>query len=95
MALSRRQKITELLLDVEQPISAPEMARILKIDEENIKQDLPRIAELAKRKGWKLVIVPQRCKKCGREFEPSLHIASKCPSCGSQWLEGPWFKLEK
>ncbi len=95
MAMSRRQKIIELLLDVEQPISIPEMARILKIDEENIKNDLPRILELARNKGWKLIIVPQRCKKCGHVFEPSVHIASKCPSCGSQWLEGPWFKLEK
>ncbi len=95
MALSRRQKIIELLLDVEEPISVPDMARILKIDEENIKADLPRIAELARKKGWRLVIIPQRCKKCGYEFEPSVHVASKCPRCGSQWLEGPWFKLER
>ena len=93
MALSRRQRIIELLLETAEPLSPSEMARILKIDRENIIADLPRIEELARNKGWKLEIVPQRCKKCGFVFEPSIHVASKCPRCGSQWLEEPRFRL--
>ena len=95
MTLSRRQKIIELLLNTERPLSVEEMSYMLKIDSEDIKKDLPRIAEAMERKGYKFYIVPARCKKCGYEFEPSLHIPSKCPRCHSQWLEPPRFKLVK
>ncbi len=95
MGLSRRQKIIELLLNTDVPLSPSEIARILKIDEDNVIADLPRIAEVARRKGWKLIILPQVCKKCGFTFEPTVHVASKCPRCGSQWLQEPRFRLVK
>ena len=95
MAMSRRQKIIELLLDTDRPLSVEEISRILHIDVENIKGDLSRIAEAMHRKGYKFEIVPGRCRKCGYEFEASLHIPSKCPRCHSQWLEPPRFRLVK
>ncbi len=95
MALSRRQKIIELLTSTDTPLSPSEIARILKIDRDNVIADLPRIEEAMKRKAYKMEIVPARCKKCGYVFEPSLHVPSKCPSCGSQWLEEPRFRLVK
>ncbi len=95
MGLSRRQKIIELLIDTDRPLSVEEMSAILHIDAETIKGDLPRIAEAMERKGYKMEIVPARCKKCGYKFEPSLHIPTKCPRCHSQWLEPPRFRLIK
>ena len=95
MALSRRQKIIELLIDTDRPLSVEEMSMMLHIDASVIASDLPRIAEAMERKGYRFEIEPARCKKCGYVFEPSLHIPSKCPRCHSQWLEPPRFRLVK
>ena len=95
MGLSRRQKIIELLMNTDRPLSVEEMGYILKVDSEDIKRDLPRIQEAMERKGYRMEVVPARCKKCGFEFEPSLRIPSKCPRCRSQWLEPPRLRLVK
>ena len=95
MALSRRQRIIELLINTDRPLSVEEISLYLKIDSSVVASDLPRIVEAMTRKGYKIEIVPARCKKCGYEFEPSLHIPSKCPRCHSQWLEPPRFRLVK
>ena len=95
MALSRRQRIIELLINTDRPLSVEEISLYLKIDSSVVASDLSRIVEAMTRKGYRIEIVPARCKKCGFEFEPSLHIPSKCPRCHSQWLEPPRFRLVK
>ncbi|MDN5358380.1 MAG: transcriptional regulator [Candidatus Diapherotrites archaeon] len=95
MGMSRRQRIIELLSETEVPLSPEDIARILKIDAKTVRQDLPHIQFSIQRKGMRLVIIPQRCKKCGFVFKPSAREASKCPRCHSQWLEPPRFRIVK
>ena len=95
MGLTRRQRIIELLIDTETPLSPEDIARILKIDARTVREDLKHIQYAIQRKGMRLAIVPQRCKKCGFVFSPSAREASKCPRCHSQWLDPPRYRIMK
>ena len=95
MGMSRRQRIIELLIETDVPLSPEDIARILKIDAKTVRRDLEHVKFSIQRKGMRLVIIPQRCKKCGFVFKPSVHEASKCPRCHSQWLEPPRFRIVK
>ncbi|NPA77212.1 MAG: transcriptional regulator [Candidatus Diapherotrites archaeon] len=87
------QKIIDLLKDADSYYSPDEIARLLGIDRHMVIKALDHINFAIRRKGMRLEILPQRCKKCGYVFEPSTHVASKCPRCHSQWLEPPRFRI--
>ncbi len=95
MGLSKRQRIIEVLLEAEYPLSVDEIAYRAGMDSKDVASHLDRIAEAMRGKGYIMEIEPARCKKCGYEFEPSLRIPSKCPRCHSQWLSPPRFRLVK
>jgi predicted Zn-ribbon and HTH transcriptional regulator len=89
------QRIIDLLANSDEFLSPDDIARILGIDRHLVIKALDHIAFSIKRKGMRLEIIPQRCRKCGYTFEPSTKIASKCPRCHSQWLEPPRFRIVK
>ena len=95
MGLSRRQRIIELLIDTDVPLSPEDISRILKVDARTVRDDMQHVQYSIQRKGMRLAIIPQRCKKCGFVFEPSTREASKCPRCHSQWLDPPRFRIVK
>ena len=95
MGMSRRQRIIELLIETDVPLSPEDISRILKIDVRTVREDLKHVQFSIQRKGMRLAIIPQRCKKCGFVFKPSVREASKCPRCHSQWLEPPKFRIVK
>lgn len=91
MERSRREEIIRLLK--EKPRTIDELCRILEIyDKKAILQDLKFIA---KRKKFRLLVEPARCKNCGYEFKPELKNPSKCPKCKSQYILKPRFFIEK
>ena len=76
MGMSRRQRIIELLLETDVPLSPEDISRILKIDVRAVREDLKHIQFSIQRKGMRLAIIPQRCKKCGFVFKPSESLQS-------------------
>ncbi len=95
MGLSRRKRIMEVLLETDVPLSPIEIGHMVGTSPSVVIKDLPYVEKTARAKGYRFVIVPARCKKCGYVFEPSVHIPTKCPRCHSQWLVLPRFRLTK
>jgi len=91
---TRRQRIAELLLQSEVPLSVTYMARVLGMEERAVVAELDRLEKLFRKKGMKLRVLPARCKSCGATFKKKLRVPSKCPRCHSQWIEGPYFYLK-
>ncbi len=92
---TNREKIIEILLNTEYPLSAREIAMRLGISEKEVIEDLRHIAKSVRRMGLRLYIAPARCKKCGYEFRSAeIKIPSKCPRCKSQWIEPPRFIIK-
>ncbi len=98
--MSLRERILELLLAVEEPLSIDDIARDLGLDPRmtnEIYGHLEHIAKTVKRKyGKTLMMEPPRCRRCGYIFS-SLRKPkkpSKCPKCGSEWIEPPRFIIK-
>ncbi len=85
--------IIEFLM--EGPKTASEIMRFFQIPKKNLERKLEMIRKICKRKGWKFKFVPARCRSCGYEFSrKEIKIPSKCPRCGSEWLDEPVFWIE-
>ena len=55
---------------------------------------LRKVERVCKEKGWKLIIYPARCKKCGYKFKDNLRNPTKCPKCKSEWIEETKLRIE-
>ncbi|MEQ9716001.1 MAG: transcriptional regulator [Candidatus Asgardarchaeia archaeon] len=97
---TRREKIINILLTSEEPLSARDIALFL--DERDIRlilNDLKHIAKSVRKiEGGKyqLVMVPAQCRKCGFVFKEGASLdPSRCPKCKSEWISPPKFKIIK
>ena len=91
--MTRRQEIIVLLEKEEK--TAQNLANLFKVDLFEILEDLKHIRYSLKPK--KLVTKPAQCKKCGFIFKERSKIKkpSRCPSCKSEWIISPLFKINQ
>ena len=89
-----REKIIEILVNADYPLTAREIASRLGISEREVIEDLKHVAKTVKRMGMRLYVMPARCRKCGYEFRGDIKKPSKCPRCKSQWIEPPRFIIK-
>jgi predicted Zn-ribbon and HTH transcriptional regulator len=100
LMLSFRERIMELLMTSSEPLSVNEIARILEIDPSQsweIYDHLEHIARTVRAKYGKLLLMdPPYCKKCGYVFKDlkKPKKPSRCPRCGSEWIEPPRFIIK-
>ncbi len=82
-----RKQIQDLL--AAQPRSVSSLARELGIDRGDMADQLGHTIRSARASGFRIVIVPARCKACGFVFaEDRLAKPTRCPECrGSRLFE--------
>ena len=85
----------ERLIDIlkERPYTLEELSKIFQKDKKVILKYIEEIEKIAKRKGFKLKIQKAYCRKCGFVFKD--YDPSKCPKCGSEWIEKAKFYIIK
>ena len=66
-------------------ISVEAIARELNISLKTVYFLTNKAEKVLKRRNKKITILPAQCKKCGFTF--SKLGATKCPRCGSMWIE--------
>ena len=91
--MTRRQEIIEILSKEEK--TAQDLANLFKVELFEILVDLKHIKYSIKPK--KLSTKPAQCKKCGFIFKERSKIKkpSRCPSCKSEWIMAPLFKINQ
>jgi predicted Zn-ribbon and HTH transcriptional regulator len=100
LRLSFRERIIELLMTSSEPLSVNEIARSLEIDPSQsweIYDHLEHIARTVRAKyGKALLMDPPYCRKCGYTFKDlkKPRKPSRCPKCGSEWIEPPRFIIK-
>ncbi len=90
-----REKLADILLRSEEPLSASELARMLDLDPRRgvrmVYEMLPHVSKsIRARYGKQVYFEPPTCRKCGFTFS-SFKKPHKCPKCGSEWIEPPRF----
>ena len=66
----------------DQPRSASSLARELGLKRSDVEEDLRHALRSAEAAGYRVEIVPARCKTCGFTFdEGKLVKPGKCPAC--------------
>ncbi len=99
--MSIREKILDLLMNADEPMSVDDIARELGLDPRESKEiyrHLEHVARTARGKyGMTLLMEPPVCRKCGYIFKDlrKPRKPSKCPKCGSQWIEPPRFIIRR
>ncbi|RLG79778.1 MAG: transcriptional regulator [Thermoprotei archaeon] len=96
-----REKIVDILIKAEEPLSVSQIASLLGLssrEERTIYTALTHIAKSVRRKSkgkLQLVMIPPVCKKCGYVFKhlDKPRRPSKCPRCKSERIEEPKFKI--
>jgi predicted Zn-ribbon and HTH transcriptional regulator len=65
-----------------QPRSVSSLARDLGLKRADIEDDLRHVLRSARAAGYRIVVVPARCRTCGFTFdEQRLSKPGKCPTC--------------
>lgn len=97
-----REKIIELLINTETPLTAEEIisALGLKITSKDVYEHLEHVAKSVRRayrNTYVLVMVPPTCRSCGYVFKDleKPRKPSKCPKCKSERITPPAFKIER
>ncbi len=89
------ERIIELIKS--KPLTISEILNELELDRKskrNVIELMNKIERISKQKGWKLIIYPAQCKKCGFTFKEKIKPPSKCPRCKSQWISEQRFFLK-
>ncbi len=94
-----RQRIVRILSSADHPMTAAEIARELGLppgEARSVYSHLEHVAKTLNRTyGGSLVLLmePPYCRKCGYVFRSlkKPRRPSKCPKCGSEWIEPPRF----
>ncbi len=95
---TRRERITELLMGTEYPVTAEEICERLDIKTRSIVyEDIDHISKSVKRQEKELLIRPASCGKCQYAFKPrkTSKAPGKCPKCRSQWILAPAFLIRR
>ncbi|MFW9800913.1 MAG: transcriptional regulator [Candidatus Thorarchaeota archaeon] len=93
---TRRETISELLEEAENPMTAQEICNMLGIKNRAlVYEDIEHISLSVKNRGKQLIIQPASCGKCGYVFKDRRKIKrpSKCPKCRSQWILQPAYMI--
>ena len=89
-----RKDLTKLLLD--HPMSVAEIARAVGARPRDVRDDLRHLLRSLKRDGYRAVIEPAECSKCGFRFrEDKLLKPGKCPGCKGSWITEPRIRIER
>jgi predicted Zn-ribbon and HTH transcriptional regulator len=87
-----RKGLINMLLD--NPHSLVEIAKALDVPPKDVEDDLHHLQKSMKRSGYKLVIQPAECRKCGFKFKKDkLHKPGKCPQCHETWIQEPLIEV--
>ena len=94
-----RQRIIRLLSSVDHPMSVNEIAKELGLPPEEsraVYKHLEHVAKTLNRMyggSLALLMEPPMCRKCGYVFRnlKKPRKPSRCPRCGSEWIEPPRF----
>ncbi len=98
--MSIREKILEILMLTKDPLSVDDIARELDLgprESREIYNHLEHVARTVRAKyGKTLMMQPPYCRKCGYTFNNLKRPKkpSKCPKCGSEWIEPPRFIIK-
>ncbi|MHA2141840.1 MAG: transcriptional regulator [Candidatus Thorarchaeota archaeon] len=95
---TRRERIAELLMETEIPLTAQDICNALDIKSRSIVyEDVEHISISVKNKGLQLLIRPASCGKCGYIFtkRKSAKRPSKCPKCRSEWILQPGYIIRE
>ncbi len=90
-----RAEIIRLLMEHREGLNVREICQLLDLEperEREVYSHLKAIARILRRKGFRLLMLPPRCKECGFEFN-KLRV-SKCPKCKSERIEAARFKID-
>ena len=74
-----------------------ELSQALRISEKEVISHLSHVEKSAGQRGYKFVMKPSECLKCGFTFERRgrMKRPSRCPECRSELLTNPGFGLER
>ena len=93
--LTTREKIFELLLRSEEPLTARQIMRILDISsEKEVYDHIYHLALSGKRKGFKVIVFSPMCEDCGYVFD-TYKKPSRCPRCKSTRIRPPQFLIRR
>jgi len=77
-----------------QPRSVSSLARDLGLKRADIEDDLRHVLRSARAAGYRIVVVPARCRACGFTFdEQKLSKPGKCPACRGTRLYEPQISI--
>ena len=86
-----RRQLIELLSG--EPRSASSLARELGVTRKNMEDDLRHTLRSARAAGYKIDVLPARCKACGFVFDTEkLSKPSRCPTCKGTRLFEPMIR---
>jgi len=78
------------------PRSVSSLARDLGLKRADIEDDLRHVLRSARAAGYRIVVVPARCRACGFMFdEQRLSKPGKCPACRSSRLYEPQISIHR
>ena len=90
-----RQRIVEILRREE--MSFEELRRELDVPGRLLEDDLRHVEKSLRRGSERLRVDPARCRACGFVFKDRvsrhLHAPSRCPSCRSERISEPRFRI--
>ncbi|MHA1309577.1 MAG: transcriptional regulator [Candidatus Helarchaeota archaeon] len=91
---TRREKLVDLLSNVNRPIDINQISEILEVlDKKIIINDLEHIDKSIGYSNKKLIVINPQCKNCGFIFKKKFKIPSKCPRCKKSRISLPQFQI--
>lgn len=92
--MTLRKDLIALLTHQPQSVSA--IARELGLKRGDVEEDLRHAIRSAEAAGYRIVVIPARCKACGFTFdERKLSKPSKCPACRNARLFEPQISVRE
>jgi predicted Zn-ribbon and HTH transcriptional regulator len=90
--MTRRRQLVELLS--REPRSVSSIAREMGLHRGDVEEDLRHAVRSAAAAGYRVEVVPARCKTCGFVFgDERLTKPGRCPSCKGSRLFEPQIRL--
>lgn len=76
------------------PLGITDIARHMGVPPKEIEDDIEHLMKTLKHSGYRLLITPAKCKKCGFTFhKDKFHRPGKCPQCHGTWINEPLFEI--